>query len=377
MKVCFFGTYEENYSRNQLIQKALGALGHSVEECHVSLWKGEVDKSNVLKGWRGKVAFLYRLVSLYPSLFIRYLKAPRHDVMVVGYFGHLDVIVARLFSLVLRRRERIIFDAFLSLYDSMILDRKMASKGSMLARLVKWLDRKACESADVVLLDTEHHIEFFEQEFVVNRSKMVRVFASADTEVFYPRESVGDKGRFRVLFYGKYIPLHGIEHIVDAASILRDDEGIAFTFIGKGQLYREVRARVDSLALTNIDFIEWVDYEALPEYIAEADICLGIFAASAKSGRVIPNKVFQAMAMGKPIITARTPGASEGLVDRENVLFCEPGDSEDLARAIRMLRSDHELAVKIAAGAKQTFDREFGPIAVRAAVSRALEIATS
>lgn len=374
MNICYFGTYEETYSRNELMIKGLRALGHNVVECHVSLWGGVTDKSSTLSGFRAKLGFFVRLMTLYPRLFAKYVSIGRRDVIFVGYFGHLDMIIARLFGMVLFRRDRIVFDAFLSLYDSMILDRKMAPTKSLLATLTTWLDTTACNCADVVILDTNHHIDFFHSSFGIPREKMVRVFASADGDVFFPRPSVEQTGRFQVLFYGKYIPLHGIEHIVEAAHILRNDPSIRFKLIGRGQLYPKIRRLASDRQVTNIEFVDWVDYEELPNHIARADVCLGIFAASEKTARVIPNKVFQAMAMGKAVITGRTPGSSEGLVDGENVRLCNVADPQDLALAIKSLKEDSVLRAALGDNARKTFEEIFGDRAVQSSLRLAIDL---
>ena len=94
----------------------------------------------------------------------------------------------------------------------------------------------------------------------------------------------------------------------------------------------------------NVEWVDWVEYERLPEELQRAGCALGIFGTSAKAGRVIPNKAFQALACGTPLVTADTPAARELLVDGESALLVPPGDAEALADAVRRLASDPELA---------------------------------
>jgi glycosyltransferase involved in cell wall biosynthesis len=377
MDILYFGTYEEDYSRNQIMIKALRALGHNVKEIHISLWGGAADKTGTLSGLRNKMIFACRLASIYPRLFIKYLQAGKHDLIFVGYFGHLDMLFLKLFKLILFRREKIVFDVFLSLFDSMIIDRKMAGSTSLLARITYALDSTACRIADIVILDTNAHCAFFHDTFKVPLNKMFRVYASADQAVFYPRPAPVKAPGFTVLFVGKYIPLHGIEYIVGAADILKGEDDIRFIFIGKGQLYPEIQRMVHDKNLSNIEFIDWVKYETLPDYLAAADVCLGIFSATDKASRVIPNKVFQAMAMGKAVITGRTPGSAEGLVDGSNILLCNVADPEDLARAIKRLKEDAGLKELLERNARHTFEQIFGEEAVKSSLVKVLEAARS
>ena len=100
----------------------------------------------------------------------------------------------------------------------------------------------------------------------------------------------------------------------------------------------------------NVEWIEWVEYEQLPEEIQSAGCALGVFGTSPKAARVIPNKAFQALACGTPLVTADTPAARELLADGESALLVPAGDPEALAAAVRRLAADTELARAIGAG---------------------------
>ena len=73
---------------------------------------------------------------------------------------------------------------------------------------------------------------------------------------------------------------------------------------------------------------------------------------------MIPNKVFQALACGVPVVTADTPAARELLVDEESALLVPPGDPESLAAAVRRLSGDAELAGRIARGGRRAYERQ-------------------
>src|SRR5204862_2109483 len=108
-------------------------------------------------------------------------------------------------------------------------------------------------------------------------------------------------GAFSSLFIGKLIPLHGLETILGAA---RRTPEIAFRVVGSGQLDHVLQSRPP-----NVEWVRWIDYERLPSELQGAGCALGIFGRSAKAQRVIPNKVFQALASGTPVVTADTPAA--------------------------------------------------------------------
>src|SRR5207248_4522783 len=118
---------------------------------------------------------------------------------------------------------------------------------------------------------------------------------------------------------------------------------VRFRIVGRGQLAPLRRERPP-----NAEHVAWVAYERLPAELHAAGCALGIFGTSGKAQRVIPNKVFQALACGVPVVTADTPAARELLVDEESALLVPPGDPESLAAAVRRLSGDAELAGRIA-----------------------------
>ena len=109
------------------------------------------------------------------------------------------------------------------------------------------------------------------------------------------------------------------------------------------------------MELKQVDFVDWVEYQGLPERIKEADVCLGVFGDGEKAGRVIPNKVFQALAMGKPVISGDSPGARELLTPGRDVWLCERGSAEAIAEAILKLKEDSELRRRIGQEGRRLF----------------------
>jgi glycosyltransferase involved in cell wall biosynthesis len=107
-----------------------------------------------------------------------------------------------------------------------------------------------------------------------------------------------------VLFYGKFIPLHGIETIVQAARIV-GERGIPahFELVGTGQTYREMRELADRLGVCNITWTDWIPEARLGERLRRADVALGVFSGGPKAGRVVPNKVYQSLASGVATVT--------------------------------------------------------------------------
>jgi len=174
----------------------------------------------------------------------------------------------------------------------------------------------------------------------------------------------------QVLFFGTYVPLHGVDVILGAAAQLAAQSDVSFTLIGSGQLHEPLRRWAAERDLGNVRFIdEWVDTAALVEHISRCDVCLGIFGETAKAARVIPYKVFDALAMAKPVITRDSPAARELLVDGESAVLCEPGSATSLSRAIVRLRDDVPLRQCIAAGGSARYREQGCPRAIGRALT--------
>ena len=88
-------------------------------------------------------------------------------------------------------------------------------------------------------------------------------------------------------------------------------------------------------------------YASLGVEVGRAAICLGIFGDSAKAARVVPNKVWQAMAAGRPVVTADTPAVREVLEDGRSALLVPAGDPDGLAAALTRLAADAALRERL------------------------------
>jgi hypothetical protein len=151
-----------------------------------------------------------------------------------------------------------------------------------------------------------------------------------------------------VLFYGTHLPLHGIDTIVRAAALLDGQAPIRFTIIGGGQTQQAVRSLVERLNPSDLTLRPPVPYAELPGLIREADICLGIFGTTQKAGRVVPNKIYQALMVGRPVVTRDSPAVREFFVPGENLLLCAPGDPESLAHTLLALSRDRAQQLHLA-----------------------------
>ena len=338
IKVVCWGTYDTGKPRNRILLRGLNEYGATVYKCHKSIWEKIEDKSQIT-GVLFYLKILLRWFFAYPPLIFKYFKQPAHDVVFVGYLGQLDVLILWPFAKL--RGKPVVLDAFISLYDSIVFDRRLVGQYNPVAWAIYVLEWVAFRAADLVLIDTEAHRQYLIDTFGLKPSKTGKVLVGVEPEFFQADDSdIADtekKKLFTFLFYGQFIPLHGIPVIVEAARIA-EGSPLEIIIIGKGQESEKVEKMLNEVPLTCIRWVPWVEYQTLSHFIRSADVCLGIFGDSAKASRVIPNKVYQILHSGKSLITRDSPAIRELLTPNEpGVYLVPPADPKILAEQMLKL----------------------------------------
>jgi glycosyltransferase involved in cell wall biosynthesis len=188
-------------------------------------------------------------------------------------------------------------------------------------------------------------------EFGLDPKKVKRVFVGPTIRDQYRDLPPQPDGPFTVLYFGTYIPLHGVNTILHAAHKLGDQTNIRFLMVGSGQNKEEAVRLKNELGLQNIEFSDWISTDRLGSLIRSCDLSLGVFGTTEKTFRVIPSKVFDICAAAVPFITADTPALREAFIHKENAWLVPAGDPGALADAIKELEDNRELRKKIAEGA--------------------------
>jgi glycosyltransferase involved in cell wall biosynthesis len=296
--------------------------------------------------WRS----LQVLLQAIPSLI-----AKKYDLIFVGFYGHLIMLPVGS-----SQRTPVLFDAFLSNFDTLCFDRRRFAPGSFPGRLAYWLDTMSCQLADRVLLDTIQHAQYFTETFRISAEKLTSIPVGCNEDIFHPLPKTTGDG-CRILYYSSYMPLHGVDVVIRAAKLLLEERDLHFKLIGSGQEYESIRRLAEEWGLSNVTFEPPVPLEKLPGEIAAADICLGgHFGQSAKAKRVIPGKIYQILAMASPLIAADTPANATLLQHGETAYLCPTGDANALAEAILTLHRNSDLRERLAANGRERYIQRAG-----------------
>lgn len=295
----------------------------------------------------------------------------RPDLVWVPCFRQRDLETARTWSS--RRKVPLVFDPLISAYDKQVEERgKYRPDSRRAGRILRW-ETALFRAADRVLADTPAHARYFTETFGLSGEKVSVVPVGAEENLFFPGEEAGRpvSGAPELLFFGSFLPLQGPQVIVRAARLYHGPP-VAWRFIGDGPLLPECRRLAEGL--DNVRFDPPVPYDRLAGEIRRADILLGIFGGTPKSARVVPNKVYQALACGKPVITRRSPAYPPGLAERDasGISWVEPGDPDALGAAVAALAGEPSSLAGRGASSRATYEEFFSMSTVRTMLRQAL-----
>ncbi|HLD08110.1 MAG TPA: glycosyltransferase [Candidatus Peribacterales bacterium] len=337
--IILFGYLPRDLTRNWILEKGLTEHGYRVLECR-TLKKGFLKK--------------------YMDLTRKFLSMRKEcDIILVTFMGYyfmpLAWILAKLTGKIL------IFDGLTSIYESEVEDRRRLSRFDPRAWFLFFLDWFSYAVADLVLLESPVYGKFLSHRYGTPENRFLFLPVACHTDIFHPatvarvaspaHPGQGEIRKFRVMYQGRFIPIHGVETILDAAAEIqkRGIKDIEFHFIGKGQTGPTMRKRAEELGLRNVLFRGFLPaLEEVAEELRNADVGLGMFQKSSKADLCMPHKVYEVLASRVALITIESTSAKAIFGSEEVALFIPPEDGKALAEAIIRLKEDAKLRERIA-----------------------------
>jgi glycosyltransferase involved in cell wall biosynthesis len=332
------------YSRNRVIRSAFESLGWQVND-----FKARFNAAGSLQAhWQG-------------------IATP--DLVWVPCFRQRELAAAVRWAR--RRAVPVAFDPLISAWDKQVFERQKISEDSLRSRMLLNWERRLLSQCDLVIADTSCHRDFFRDQLRVPESRLNVIPVGAEESIFEPQPPPSGDGSGRALFYGSFIGLQGPEVIAEAAAAAAD---VHWTFLGDGPLRQTCQQL--TAGCSHVEFLPWMKYESLPATIARADVLLGVFGTSDKAARVIPNKVFQALACGRPVVTRHSSAYPEPLAldasGNQGLVWVDGGDAAGLVQAVRGLLTDRVRLSNLAEAAQTTYQQWFSSAAISDALQHAL-----
>lgn len=354
VRVCYLGGFDPQYSRNNFLRQALAENGCEVVMCRVPPGMPTVQK--------------------YPRLIAQYRNVWRTcDLLLVPEVQQTTVPLGWMLARI--TRKPVVFDFFLSMHEMVVTERRQFQPGSPQAARHAASDRVAGYLPDMLLVQTRRFAAFLESRYQLQISKMHVAPLGVNDSVFFPRRAglAPDPARLTVLYFGSYIPNHGVPVILDAIELLRGDRRFHFRFVGDGEGKAAALAAAQTRGL-DIEFLPRVGFSEVPEEISRADIVLGVFGDTPQADMALANKVLQPLAMQKTVLAGDTHAIREHFTHGEHLQLVPLANAAALADGLRQLAADAALRARLAEAGYQRFCERLTPRVVGAGLRARLEV---
>jgi glycosyltransferase involved in cell wall biosynthesis len=303
--ILWWGRSDNQYSRNRIVLKLLQDMGWSVSYFHPRA------------SWLGGIEAAFRRLTK-PTL------------VWVPCFRQRDVVSA--WRWCRKWQIPLVFDPLISAFQKEVYEKRTCPPESSKARRIKEWESALFHRADMVVTDTRAHADYFAKIFSLDPGKFTIFPVGAESELFTPKQPPPPGPPFEVLFYGSFLELQGVETIVEAARLCLDLP-VVWVLLGEGKLKADMEKQARELS--NVRFEPWIPYHDLPGRMAKAHILLGIFGDTPKAGMVVPNKLYQSLAVGRPVITRISAAYPDELATSNTIGWIPPADPEALANMVK------------------------------------------
>lgn len=358
IKIAFIGDFQisDNYPNTKNL---IAAVRRDKRFDVVSCEGGNLVSTRIYMPDSGKISKLFALARMFFLALksVRRINKKTLSVCDVIYIPYPSLLVLLCYSFLGRRRDRplMVVDCFISIYDTVVMDRKVIAEGGFLAKILLWLEKRSIRDADLVLADTLVNATYLFDLFAGEKEKYQALNLCINESFFKPM-SAPEYDSKSVLFVGSFVPLQGVDVVVDAAIRLAARTDIKILLVGDGQTASEVESQLASSG-ANIEWLRtWHSIEKISEIVANADICLGVFGDSSKTYRVLPYKAYMAMACGKALISSRV---EDGVISESSMPFLALSNNsgEELASKIIELVDSSELRENYAQRARTYYEQ--------------------
>lgn len=369
MKVCYFGTYIKDYPRNYVNIHGLKKNKVEVIECWAQKPEVEMHKkiSVILFVLIFPISYFVRSILLLLKGIILYRKH-KFRYIIVGFPGLLDIPIAY----ILRKltKTKLIYDCVLSQYDAIVIDRKLINSRSLLSKFLLNVEKLLINCADHILAPTKPYMSFLSHNLSVKKNKIsVLTLGALEQEELIKKNNK----KLRLLYFGTYIPLHGVMLLLKAVKQLQNEgDSLEVVLIGNGQTFMECKVYADKY-LYNARILDLSSEETIRTELLDADIVAGMFSTSEKGDRELQNNVLQAIATRKVCITANTSAIKEFFQHKKNIYLVEAGNVLSIKEGIKDLLENSHLRNSISEEGYKLFRKKFRPVFIGSELIKILE----
>ena len=246
-----------------------------------------------------------------------------------------------------------------------------------LIRMSEWLGRFLYHRADHIMVNSPGFLDHLAER---GASRVTLVPNGADPSMFDPastgadfRRAHGLKDKFVALYAGAHGMSNDLDVVLDAAKLLAGETKIQIVLLGDGKEKPALQARARGLNLTNVTFVDSVPKSEMPSSLAAADACIAILKPLEEYKTTYPNKVFDYMAAGRPVVLAIDGVIREVVEAARCGIFAAPGNPSALAETIRTLAADESRSRQMGLAGRKYLEEHFSRAAISEKLIKLLE----
>ena len=239
------------------------------------------------------------------------------------------------------------------LWPQSLVAVKASSNRSLLYRSLDRIARFLYQRATHIVVTTARQREAVAaygiplEKISVVRNGVEESFLPSPAEAEKLRADFGCSDKFVALFAGTLGMAHGIETLLEAARRLAAYPEIAFWLVGEGAEREGVLRRMEEMRLSNVKWFGRQPRSRMPAFLTAANVCLVTLRREKIFETSVPAKIFEAMAMSKPVILGVEGEAKEILLEARAGLAVTPEDPAALAEAIIKLWRNPRLGIEL------------------------------
>lgn len=299
-------------------------------------------------------AFTTHLAITWGVLFVNASTVRDADVLVVPHLGDTAVLVVKPLTIVLG--TPLVYISHNGLSFTLIENRSAVPADSFSADFLRRLDRLMQKWADRTVVFSAYSGEILAEAFGLPVEKYGVVYIGVQESKF-SRERVGSSTDGPdVLYWGNFIPHHGVGTMVDAAAARPEYE---FVFVGDSEQRERIVTRAREQGVENVSFPGFVSDERLAQYIYDASVVLGPLGDYTQTAMNIGTKVAEAASLKKAIVFGDHPAPNEVFDHRRSALLVEPESEDSLVSALDNVLSDDELRERLEDGSYSVYKEYF------------------
>ncbi len=309
-----------------------------------------------------KKIFLFLFSSLNSiSSFFKFLLADIVYILPMGKISYFKLKLANLMN------KKIVSEFYISQYDTYVNDKKRVDKNSKNALKLKKFDQDIIDlSNDVIFLNNSeknYYLDVIERKKTKTKIHLIPL-ATESKKTAQLNYAKLKTGKLVLCWWGSYIPLHGLDKIIESAKYLKKS-AISFEFYLFGTTDKKAvpyQKRIDDLELNElvkIDNTKSFADKSLDRFLIEkCDIAFGNFGDSKKAKVVMVNKAVEAVSMGIPVISQETEALGE-YFENEKTMFFSKSNPQDIADTIVKIFQNPELIKSVSKNGFNLYQKRF------------------